>query len=384
MDLRKYDELRKKIHTKDFEGRNKSLDNWLYNLSFLGNLGSIFFAYFLVSPALNKAISMNLISGNWGFALALIITVAILVSFEAIKRMLVRNFSFNAVKNKFRVKQAKLLGWMTFAIAIISLSFYLSLNGARNFASTSLQKNEVAQIDLQAKTDSIVAVFNKQKSIYLDDNENLRNVTNELREKMAETPLNYRTVRNDYQESIDKNTEIIKDNQERIDILNNDLEREIADLRQEYLSETDQNKQEDIRNIWLFILISTSIEVLIVVGVYFREFYEYNLYIANQDRLETVYKKRDRYRAMLAYIYQEGKVGVGERIMAASKLITLVEENTRISDPKRFVETFLDDMESLDIFVVQGKRRMINATYQEALNVIENFDDALRILENLK
>ena len=60
MDLKKYDELRNKIHTKDFEGRNKSLDKWLYNLSFLGNVGSIFFAYFLVSPALNKAISTNL------------------------------------------------------------------------------------------------------------------------------------------------------------------------------------------------------------------------------------------------------------------------------------------------------------------------------------
>ena len=41
-------------------------------------------------------------------------------------------------------------------------------------------------------------------------------------------------------------------------------------------------------------------------------------------------------------------------------------------------------MESLSIFEVQGKRRLINATYQEALDVVENFDDALRILENLK
>lgn len=384
MDLKKYDELRKKIHTKDFEGRNKSLDSWLYRLSFLGNIGSIFFAYFMVFPALNKAISMNLISGGWGIALAIIITIALLVSFEAVKRMLVRNFSFNSVKNKFKVKQAKLMGWMTFSIAIISLSFYLSLNGARNFASTSLQKNEIAQIDLQSKIDSVTTIYDNQKSIYVIDNQNLREVNNELREKMAETPLNYRTVRNEYQASIDKNTEIINDNQTRVDNINEELQQAVAELRQSYVSTTDENKREDVRNIWLFILISTSIEILIVLGVYFREFYEYNLYVENQDRLEAVYKKRDRYRAMLAYIYQEGKVRDGERIMAASKIIDLVSENSRIADPKKFVETFLDDMESLDIFVVQGKRRMTKATYQEALSVIENFDDALRILDNLK
>jgi hypothetical protein len=384
MDLKKYDELRKKIHKKDFEGNNKSLDNWLYKLSFLGNVGSIFFAYFLVNPALHKAISVNLISGNWGFVLALIITIAILVSFEAIKRLLIKNFSFNAVKNKFKVKQGKLLSWFAFSIAIVSLSFYLSLNGARNFASTSLQKNEVAQTDLQSQVDSLTNQYDNQKSIYLIDNQNLREVTNDLREKLAETPVTYRTIRNEYQASIDKNTEVINNNQERIDQLDEELQLVVAELRQTYVSTTDQNKRDDVRNIWLFILISTSIEVLIIVGVYFREFYEYNLFIANEDRLEKVYKKRDRYRAMLEYVYREGKAQPGERIMGAQKLIDLVSENSTISQPKTFVENFLRDMENLDIFVVEGKRRNLNATYQEALNVIENFDDALRILKNLK
>lgn len=384
MDLKKYDELRKKIHRKDFEGNNKSLDNWLYKLSFLGNVGSIFFAYFLVNPALHKAISVNLISGNWGVILALIITIALLISFEAIKRLLIKNFSFNVVKNKFKVKQGKLLGWLIFSIAIVSLSFYFSLNGARNFASTSFQKNKLAQSNLNTKIDSIVDEFNEQKSIYVIDNQNLRDVNDDIREKYAETPLNYRTVRSEYQESIDKNTELIRDNQERIDQLDEEQQQAVTELRQSYLSTTNQNEKDDIRNIWLFILISTSIEVLIIIGIYFREFYEYNLFVANEERLEKVYQKRDRYRAMLEYIYREGDAQPGERVLGAQRLIDLVSENTRISQPKIFVENFLRDMENLDIFVVEGKRRNLNATYQEALSVIENFDDALRILKNLK
>ena len=384
MDLKKYDELRKKIHKKDFEGNNKGLDNWLYKLSFLGNIGSIFFAYFLVNPALHKAISTNLITGNWGFALALIITIAILVSFETIKRLLIKNFSFNAVKNKFKVKQGKLLGWLTFSILIVSLSFYLSLNGARNFASTSFQKNELAQVNMQEQIDSVILEYDKQKEIYFDENKKLRERNDEVRQKYSETPLNYRTVRNELQETIDKNTEIINTNLERIDELDNEEDLAVEDLKQTYQSMTNQNERDDVRNIWLFILISTSIEVLIVVGIYFREFYEYNIFIANEDKLEKVYQKRARYRAMLEYIYREGKAQPGERVMGAQRLIDLISENTRISQPKIFVENFLRDMENLDIFVIEGKRRNLNATYQEALNVIENFDDALRILKNLK
>jgi hypothetical protein len=65
MDLKKYGELREKIKTKDFEGNNEGLDKWLWRFSFIGNMSSIFFAYFLVYPALLKAITLNFITGNW-------------------------------------------------------------------------------------------------------------------------------------------------------------------------------------------------------------------------------------------------------------------------------------------------------------------------------
>jgi hypothetical protein len=384
MDLKKYDELRNKIHTKDFEGRNKSLDYWLYRLSFLGNIGSIFFAFFLISPALEKTISINIVSGGLGIALSIILTIGFLISFEVIKRILIKNFSFSLVKNKFKILKGKILGWFIFSAFIITLSFYFSLNGAKNFASTSFQNNQIVENNLQDEIDSLRQVYEEKKQPYIKDNEELREINNEIRKKYTETPLNYRTVRNDYQESIDKNTKQINENENEIDQLDNELEQKISQLRQKYKVKTNQNKKEEEQNIWLFILISSSIEILIILGVYFREFYEYNVYLANHEKLEKVYQKRDRYRAMLTYIYREGKAEHGERVMGAQKLIELVSENTTIHNPKSFVENFLRDMENLEVFIVQGKRRLINASYQEALNIIENFDDALRILKNMK
>ena len=236
----------------------------------------------------------------------------------------------------------------------------------------------------QVQVDSLNVVYGDRIAIYDNDNSELRSVNTELRQKLADTPLNYPTTRRGYQDNIDKNTEVITNNQEQIDELNAELQLVVAELKQDSGEQQSQNKDDDFKNILLFILISTSIEVLIIVGVYFREFYEYNLYTSNQERLEGVYQKRDRYRALLTYIYKEGKVNANERVMAGAKIIELVEENTRIQNPKKFVENFLHDMETLGIFVTQGKRRLTNASFHEALSIVDNFDDALRILENLK
>lgn len=384
MDLNKYDVLRKKIHTKDFEGRNKSLDQWLFGLSFLGNLGSVFFAFFLVLPALNKAISLNFVGGNWGIALAILLTSLILVSFETIKRILVKNFSFELVKNNYKILKGKILGWFIFSAAVIAFSVFLSLNGAKNFASTSGVKNQIAETNLQSQIDSLNSVYMDKKSVFVEDNVNLRGANNDLRKVLTETPLNWVSARKEYQASIDKNSELIGLNQDKIDELDSKLEAQITELKSKYTSTTNNNEKEDFKNIILFIIISASIEILIVVGVYFREFYEYNLYIANQERLEKVYQKRDRYKVLLKYIYNEGKVQHGERIMAASKLVELIQENTTIPDAKKFVDTFFKDMENLDIFTLNAKRRNINASYADAMNVIDKFDDALRILDGLK
>ena len=144
MDLKKYDELRKKINTKDFEGNNKGLDKWLFRFSFIGNISSIFFAYFLVFPSLLKAITANFITGNWGIALAFGLTLVFLSIFEITKRYFIRNFSNDFVINNRKIK-FKTLSWLTISVTVVILSFYLSITGSKNLATTSLLKNVVVQ-----------------------------------------------------------------------------------------------------------------------------------------------------------------------------------------------------------------------------------------------
>lgn len=383
MDLKKYDELRKKISTKDFEGNNKGLDKWLYGFSFVGNISAIFFAYFLVYPALLKAIALNFITGFWGTAIAFMFTIGFLSIFEITKRYFVRNFSNDFVINRKKIS-AQVLGWFMLSFTIIALSFYLSITGSKNLATTSFHKNTIAEAQISTQIDSLSNIYENKKKIYIDDNDALRTITNDLRQKLVETPVNYMSIRKDYQASIDKNTKIINDNQEEIDKINIDLNVKLVELKENLNTTKSGNKNEDTRNIFLFIIIVVFNELVIIGGIYFREFYEYKLFEINHQKFEKIYQKKDRYRSLLVFVYGDGKAIIGDRVIPGQELKAIVAEKTNLTNSNKLVEEFLQDMDRLGIFATTGKRRFIAMTYNEAIDIVERFDDAFRILENMK
>lgn len=382
MDLNKYSELRDKIKSQDFETKNKDIDTTLNVFSYIGNIGSIFFAFFLVYPALLKAISANLVQGDLSTYLAGFVTVLVLSGFELLKRKVLANLSFDIVKNKFKI-HGSLISWLVFSLAIIGASFYFSLNGAINFASTSGEKNEIVEVNMQSEIDSITNVYNQRKQVLIDDNNSYRESNRQYRDKIAETPLNYRTVRNDLQKLVDANNESIEENDTRIAALDDELTVTIKAIENEQTQKQTANEDEDISNILLFLVLSTSIEFVIILGIYFDKYYDYNVFLSNAADLETIFKKRDRYKTLVKFIFKEGMIGQDQPIIGKTKLLDLIKEKSTISAPNKFLEGFLNDMEYLGILKLNGKRRYTATTYSEALEKIDKFDDTLRLLEKL-
>lgn len=381
MDLSKYDELRNKINKKDFEGNNKGLDKWLFGFSFVGNFASIFFSYFLVYPALLKAISINLFGGIWAAAVAFLFTNVFLVIYEIIKRYLAKNFSSDYVANGGKIK-AGMVGWFTALIAILVLSFYLSLTGSKNLATTSIFKNNIAQTEINITRDNLTTTYESEKVKYEIDNENLRSANNDLRQKQINA--SYMSSRNDLQKIIDKNTGIINSNQAEIKKIDQKLAERVEELKSNLNTTKTENKNEDTRNIILFIIIAVFAEIIIVIGVYFREWFEYNLWMINHQKFEKAYIKKDRYRSLISFIYGEGKVVTGDKVISGLELKELVRLKTTIPNSNKFVDEFLRDMDGVGVFNTIGKRRFIAVSYAEALNIVDKFDDTLRILENMK
>jgi len=383
MDLQKYDKLRNKINKKDFEGNNKGLDSWLFGASFVGNFASIFFSFFLVYPALLKTITISLFGGVWAMIISFLLTNVFLVIYEVVKRYLAKNFSSDYVANRGKMKPA-MVGWFTALIAILVLSFYLSLTGSKNLATLSIFKNKVAQTELVTQKDSLSILYEGKKKIYTEDNEALRAVNNNLRQKLAETDIRYVSVRRDYQTSIDKNVKIVEANQIEINKIDEQLNSRITELKTNFDDTKVQNKTEDSKNIILFLIFAIAAEIIIVIGVYFREWFEYTLFIINQQKYEKIHQKKDRYRSLLMFVYGNGKLNTGDQVLPGQQLKEIVAEKTNIQNSNKFVEEFLQDMDRLSIFATTGKRRHINLSYEDALNTIEHFDDAYRILEDMK
>ena len=383
MDVKEFDKLRKKINIKDFEGNNKGLNKWLYIFSYIGNISAIFFAYFLVYPSLLKAITLNFVTGVLGASIAILFTIIFLMIFEITKRYFIRNFSSDYLSNGKKLN-TQILGWLILSMGIIVLSFYLSVTGSKNLATTSLIKNSIAESEISIMTDSLSIIYNDKKKIYEIDNEALRKVNNELRNTLAQTPVTYVSIRKDYQISIDKNIQIIDVNQKEINKISDELNQKILELKEGLINKKSGNQTEDYKNIFLFIVIVVFNELIIIGGVFFREYYEYNLFKINQQKFEKIYRKKDRYLALLAFIYNDGKLSPGSKVISELELKTIVADKTNIENSNKVVHEFLQDMDRLGIFNIVGKRRFVSATYNDATNIIEHFDDTLRILENMK
>jgi hypothetical protein len=383
MEIKKYIELREKIKSKDFEGKNKSLNTTLFFLSFIGNIGSIFFAYFLLNPAFYKAISANITTGDSALYISGFLTVLVLGIFEIIKRKILGNLSFDLVKNNHKLTK-NFVGWVFFGVALVGSSFYFSLNGAKNFATTSTNKNILVEQNIDGNIDSLNNLYAEYKQTYLDDNASLREDNKELRDRIAETPLNYRTIRNGIQDIVKNNVGTIESNLEEISKLDDNLKIKILDLSNKLKNKIDKNNNEDVDNVLLFLVISTSIEFIIIFGVYFRQYYDYNVYQINQGDMEDIVIKRDRYEKLLKFIYKEGTVTSGQPIMGLTKLKELIKEKSQIASANKFVEEFISETKYMGIFKTKGNRTYTSVNYEEALKKIDKFDETIRLIEKLR
>ena len=381
MDINKYDELRKKNDKKDCEQNNKGLDYWLFRLSFLGNILSVFFSLFLVYPGLLKAIEINIVEGILAKLISFIITIAILVAFEVIKRYVIRNFSNEYVRNKMVLKST---GWLTISGIILFLSFYMSIVGSKNLGDISKHKKNIVENQISGEKSNLDAKYEnlkKPKQEYIIE---LIEINKSINSKLENTPIGWESIKNGYREDIKNNDRKIDETKKELDKLNTDYNQELAKIDSKQSNTNSSIDSENIQNIFLFIIIAIVSEILIFGGIHFREWYEHKLLTANQQKFEKFYLKRDRYRSLITFIYGDGKAVIGDRVISGLELKELMKEKANIPNSNKLVDEFLKDMDGVGVFNTIGKRRHIAKTYQEALEVVENFDDTLRILENMR
>lgn len=382
MDVKKYDIIRNKINKMDFEGKYKQLSDWLFVFSFFGNVGSIFFAFFLMYPIFYNSLGYYITNNDYLITLSFLFSLVILFMFELIKRIVLKNFSFDFVNLKYKLKSFSVVSWLMVSLSLITLSFYLSINGAMKLADNKNIYEETLNQNVSQKSDSLNFIFNGRISQLELQIEKIENDNVNLRESRNNLPDNHISNRNLYLNQIKYNDEQIIQYRNRIDLLNKQFEDEKSKLYNSIDVDVEKYISDNRTSIYIFILISSLIELLIIGGVYFRTYYQLTVFKMNNN-LEKIFKKRDDYLVLLSYIYKNGQKKSGDTVIGVSKLKETLKEYN-IENVNKLTNTFYVDLEYNNIIKTQGKRKYFMVNYDEAVEKINELDETIDILNKLK
>ena len=157
---------------------------------------------------------------------------------------------------------------------------------------------------------------------------------------------------------------VLRSDIEKIEVTKTDLKSELAknikSKELELSSKTDEKKKDNSKNTILFIIISSLIELTILAGVYFNEYYKFRSYREFRDKLEKDpnYQKYLLYDQILNIIYTED-TKMNQKLLSNKAIIDLCKINDMIVLNKDMAD-FLKVMTGLGIIKVSGSAKYIN------------------------
>jgi hypothetical protein len=367
MKIEEYKKLEKRINNQNFNEGYKTINLVLVTLSWFGHIASIFLAYFMLSKVLSGAMTDNPLA-------VFLASVIILSGLELLKRDIFDKFSIQYLKLKSLQKVLPLFLLSTF---IIGISFYSSISGAGEFASKEKEFDSDKEQTLKVYSDSITKINDsiiKVKDLEITaikskleikdkeqtDIEAQQPLTRQQRQRVADLKTEKSTLRLDV-EKIEADKETIK----------KDTDLKIKQKETELGSKTDEKKEDNSKNTVMFVIISTLIELTILAGVYFNEYYKFRSYREFRDKLEKdpSYQKFLLYDQMLHVVYPEDtkmnqKLPSNKAIIDMCKVNDMIVLNKDISD-------FIKVITNLGIIKVGGSAKYINKQRDLAFEILK-------------
>ena len=305
MKISEFKKLEESIQEQDFNRSFKNINKVMFFLSIFGHLASIFLAYFLISKILSGAITDNPI-------LVGISSVILLGGLELLKREIFDKFSLQQIKYK-SITNKDVMPLFLVSLVIVSISFYSSIKGAKEFSSKSKQIDTQIESNIKIYEDSIRNIYQVKVE---DLNKEIANKRNKIEEKDKEqTTLESNEQMTRQQKSRVKDLKIEKGElktditglETKIKESNQELDKVIQDYESKLQLEGKDKKEENESNSFFFIVISTLIELMILAGVYFNEYYKWRSYDEFKKKIEKDpnFQKWYNYNSVLDVIFNE-------------------------------------------------------------------------------
>ena len=367
MKINEFKKLEKKINNQNFNQGYKNINLVMLLLSIFGHFASIFLAYFALSKVLGGVIENNPV-------VVLMSSLIMLTGLELLKRDIFDKFSIQYLKVKAFTKDV--LPLFILSLLIISTSFYASIQGAKEFSSKEAVIEQKQEETVNQFSDSL----NKVYSIKIDG------IESEI--KVNKDKIDSKDKEQTELESIQPPTRSqksrIKDLKDEKTTLRTDITKletdeanvkiELANKIKEHettVGDDAKNKKKDnTSNSLAFILISTLIELVILVGVYFNEYYKFRSYKEFRNKLEKDpnYQKWMIYDQMLSIIYTED-TKMNQKLPSNKNIADMCKVNDIIVMPKD-VTDFLKIMNNLNIIKTSGSTRYVNKQRDLAFEIL--------------
>lgn len=360
MNIEQFKKLENEMKQQNFSNSYGRINKILFYLSIFGNFASIFCAYFFLSKLLQESVTAITNAYVIGF-----IAIMILSALELLKREIFDKFSVEYVKVKsFAKKNVAIL--TLFTIMIISLSFYSSLRGAHEFSS----KNKVLETEkkeiINTFSDSLNTFYGKKIADIEADTKTLKekidNKDKEQTELEGSQPLTYqqRNRIRDLKKEKEELKSDIKTNDVKISDLQTELKTKLDEHKTEIEKDTKVAVKENESNSFIFLFISTIIELLILIGIYFNKFYRQTTYEEYKQIFynDPNFQKWQLFNGILDIIFVQN-IKINDKIPSANNIHELCKINALTANLKEVGEA-LKLFAQLKILKVAGPVRYVN------------------------
>lgn len=352
MDLEKYNSLKKQFENRQFEKSQYWTNKVLYYGSFLGNLLSIILSFFFVNK-ISQETAVHFAGQSWILPIFIILFLTI---FEFAKR-----FTFaNTVTIFLTVKKLTLTFFLSlfFSLSLITLTFYLSLSGANHYANKSEVIESNTQQNVNKVSDSLTNYYTIENKKLEDRINYLYNAASQRKRKSL-TESEVQQVKS-WEILIEKNKET--------------LDSKVKERNQALLLDADKEKEKSNKNQIAFILISAFIELLILIGVGFSQYY---LFVSFKEKKESLtnntnYHKLINYLDLLKVLYNNGKITKGAILPSFNQFKDLANASGKKYQYKTLKE-FMTLTNHLKITQIIGKSKTVCVSYEQAEEIVKNY-----------
>jgi hypothetical protein len=369
MDLNQFKKLEESIKQESFNKEYKNINSVMFALSIFGHVSSIFLAYFFLSKIFAGAITDNPV-------VVLIASLSLLSGLELLKRDIFQKFSSASIKIG-GILHKNIYPLLFLSIAVVSLSFYASISGAKEFASKEKDLQVVAQTNVQKYEDSLKNIYNVKIQEIETEQKNIKTKidTKDQEQTSLESmqPLtsSQRNRVRDLKSEKDLLRADLRNNDSSISKLKTELSQTIKQYESEINQTTGQKKDENKTNTVLFVIISTLVEFIILAGVYFNRYYKIRSYNEFRVKIEKDpnYQKWILFSSIIDCIYSVD-TKINDKAPSTKTIIELSKLNGNVILQKD-ANDFIKILTSLGILRTSGGTKYFLKSKETAKEIIK-------------